>query len=57
MLLMKYFRLWRNINLSITQWIARNKEAQKRLMPLHYYLKANTKALISLAYLSVVRTY
>ena len=33
------------------------QEAQKRLMPLPYYLKANTKALISLAYLSVDRTY
>lgn len=30
---------------SITQWIVRNKKPKKPLMPLPYYLKANTKSL------------
>ena len=55
---MKCLRLWQNINPSIMQWIARNKKQKKAvdaiaLLPESEY----KKALISLAYLSVDRTY
>ena len=55
---MKYLRLWQNINLSITQSDRAKQEAQKAvdaiaLLPESEY----KKALISLAYLSVDRTY
>ena len=58
MRLMKYLRSWQNINPLITQWIVRNKKPKKAvdaiaLLPESEY----KKALISLAYLSVDRTY
>ena len=40
---MTCLRLWLNINPLIMRWIVRNKKPKKPLMPLLYYLKANTK--------------